>query len=161
MATATQATIAQTYRLVPLGGCQQPPPNESSFDVHLREVIPMPSTTVQLHTDTCCICHREYALVWNMPGYANLWVHLDCATDAQQQAKEKLAYFHLRTARQHGETMIGQTRKGTVRLSYYQGDRSYTLDQLPTHTQNPYAIRLSQGRKAVVQPVLMQLYKVQ
>lgn len=118
----------------------------------------MPAT-YQVQPDTCCHCHQEGGLVWNVPGYANLWVHLACAADSQQQARRRAAVADLRTARHCGEMMIGQTQKGTVRLSYNQGDRTYTLDQMPTHTQNPHAVRLAQGHKSTVQPILMGLYR--
>ena len=118
----------------------------------------MPSTTYQSHPDTCCICHEEGGLVWNTPGYDGCWVHLSCSLEEQQQAKQQLAERHLRSARQHGKLLIGQTQKGTVRLSYNQRDRTYTLDALPSSTQQPQAVRLTQGQKSTVQPVLTDLY---
>jgi hypothetical protein len=118
----------------------------------------MPSATYEFHPNTCCICQREHGLVWNVPRYANLWVHLTCAIKVRQQAKQQLAEYHLAAARQHGAMLIGQTQKGTVRLSYNQGDRTYALDQMPTRAQEPQAVRLAHGQQSTVQPVLIDLY---
>jgi hypothetical protein len=120
----------------------------------------MPAVSFQPHSDTCCLCHGEGGLVWNVPGYDGLWVHLNCSLEAQQQEKEKFSEQHLATARQEGKFLIGQTKSGTVRLTYHKRDRFYTLDQMPTNTKNPYSIRLAQGKKDVVKPILMRLYQV-
>jgi hypothetical protein len=38
--------------------------------------------------DRCCICHKEYGLVWDMPDYRSAWVHFHCALKKRAEARE-------------------------------------------------------------------------
>ena len=65
----------------------------------------------------------------------------------------KLAASDLRTARKQGDTLIGQTQRGTLSLSYVAG--VYTL---ATVGLNP--VTLASGKPAAVMVVLADLYDV-
>jgi hypothetical protein len=65
----------------------------------------------------------------------------------------KFAASDLRTARKQGDTLIGQTQRGTLSLSYVAG--VYTLATVGLHP-----VTLASGKPSAVKPVLADLYDV-
>jgi hypothetical protein len=64
---------------------------------------------------------------------------------------DKIAAADLRTALKDKYSVIGNTKRGTLTLSYSEG--TYTLS---TFGHNP--VRIAQGTPAVVRPILASLY---
>ena len=79
------------------------------------------------------------------------------SVDTLNAAKLRYAGTDLRAAKKHGYILIGQTRRGTLNLTYSARADSagvYTLTDTSGHL-------IAHGKAAVVRPVLADLYTVE